>query len=53
MKECSDKEVPFVNMSQDDPLYLYPSSKKNDQADSHNNNMGESNMINEKVINNP
>ena len=37
-------------MSWDDPLS--PSSK-NDQLDSDNNNLGESNMINEKVINNP
>ena len=27
--------------------------QKNDQVDSDNNNMGESNMIKEKVINNP
>ena len=51
MKENSDKKVPLVNMSQDDPLN--PSSKKNYQVDSDNNNMGESNMIKEKVINNP
>ena len=38
-------------MSQDDPLN--PSSKKNYQVDIDNNNMGESNMIKEKVINNP
>ena len=37
-------------MSSDDPLY--PSSK-NYQVDSDNNNLGESNMIKEKVINNP
>ena len=36
-------------MSQDDPLN--PSSKKNDQEDSNNNNLWESNMIKEKVIN--
>ena len=51
MKECSDKKVPLVNMSQDDPLN--PSSKKNYQVDSNNNNPGDSNMIKEKVINNP
>ena len=50
MKLHSDKKVPFVKMSQDDPLY--PSSKKNYQVDSDNNNLGESNMIKEKVINN-
>jgi len=50
MKECSDKKVPLVNMSQDDPLN--PSSKKNDQVVSNNNNLWESNMIKEKVINN-
>ena len=50
MKESSDNEVPLVKMSQDDPLY--PSSK-NYQVDSNNNNLGESNMIKEKVINNP
>ena len=38
-------------MSQDD--HLYPSSRINDQVDSDNNNLGESNMIKEKVINNP
>ena len=36
-------------MSQDDPLY--PSSKKKYQVDSNNNNLWESNMIKEKVIN--
>ena len=49
MKECSDKKVPLVKMSYDDPLY--PSS--NYQVDSDNNNLGESNMIKEKVIKNP
>ena len=44
-------KVPLVEMSQDDPLY--PSSKKKYQVDSDNNNMGEYNMIKEKVINNP
>ena len=48
MKEHSDNKVPLVNMSQNDPLN--PSSKY--QVDSHNNNLGESNMIKEKVINN-
>ena len=38
-------------MSQDDPLD--PPSKKNYQVDSDNNNLGESNMIKEKVIKNP
>mgnify|MGYP001439259889 FL=1 len=51
MKEHSDNKVPLVNMSQDDPLY--PSSKKNYQVDSDNNNLGESNLIKEKVINKP
>ena len=37
-------------MSQDDPLN--PSSKKNYQVDSDINNLGESNMIKENVINN-
>ena len=50
MKECSDKKVPLVKLFQDDTLN--PSSKKY-QVDSNNNNMGESNMIKEKVINNP
>ena len=50
MKECSDKKVPLVRMFQDDPLY--PLSTKN-QVDSDNNNLGESNMIKEKVIKNP
>ena len=50
MKEDSDNKVPLVKMSQDDPLY--PSSKKNYQVDSNNNNLGESNMFKEKIINN-
>ena len=50
MMEISGNQVPLVKMSQDDPLY--PSSK-NYQVDSDNNNLGESNMIKEKVINNP
>ena len=50
-KEYSDKQMPLVKVSQDDPLN--PSSKKDYQVDSNNNNMGESNMIKEKVINNP
>ena len=37
-------------MSQDGPLY--PSGKKNYKVDSNNKNLGESNMINEKVIKN-
>ena len=41
----------FPWMSQDDPLNS--SSTKNDQVDSDNKNMGESNMIKEKVIKNP
>ena len=49
MKELCEKKVPFVKMSQDDPLY--PSSK-NYQVDSNNNNLGESNMFKEKIINN-
>ena len=36
-------------MSQDDPINP---SNKNYQVDSDNNNLGESNMIKEKVINN-
>ena len=51
MKEHSDNKVPFVRMSQDDPLN--PSSTKNYQVDSENNNQGESNMIKEKFIKNP
>ena len=51
MKAGSDNKVPLIKMSRDDPLY--PSSKKNYQVDSDNNNMGESNMIKEKVIKNP
>ena len=51
LKEDSDNKVPLVKMSQDDPLY--PSSKKNYQVDSNNNNLGESNMFKEKIINNP
>ena len=50
MKERPDNKVPLVKMSQDDPLN--PSNKK-PKVDSDNNNMGESNMIKEKVINNP
>ena len=50
MKEHSDNKVPLVRMSQDDPLN--PSSTKNYQVDSENNNMGESTMIEEKVIKN-
>ena len=38
-------------MSQGDPLN--PSSTKNDQVDSDNNNLGESNMIKDKVIKKP
>ena len=30
-----------------------PSSTRNDQVDSDNNNLGESNMIKEKIIKNP
>ena len=37
-------------MSQDDPLYPF---SKNYQVDSDNNNLGDSNMNKEKVINNP
>ena len=51
MKEHFDKKVPFIRMSQDDPLD--PSSTKNNQVDSENNIQGESNMIKEKVINAP
>ena len=51
MKEIYDNKVPLVKMSQDDPLY--PSSQKKYQVDSDNNNLRESNMIKEKVINNP
>ena len=50
LMEDSDNKVPLVKMSQDDPLY--PSSKKNYQVDSENNNQGESNMFKEKIINN-
>ena len=45
-QEFSDKKVPLVKMSQDDPLN--PSSK-NYQVDSKNNNQGESNMFKEKT----
>ena len=48
MNELSHTKVPLVKMSQDDPLY--PSS--NYQVDSDNNNLGESNMFKEKIINN-
>ena len=51
MMEMSDNKVPLVNMSQDDPHD--PPSTKNYQVDSDNNNLGESNMIKEKVVNNP
>ena len=51
MKECSVRKVPLVKLSQDDPLD--PPSTKNYQVDSDNNNLGESNMIKEKVIINP
>ena len=51
MKEHSDNKVPLVRMSQGDPLN--PSSTKNYQVDSENNNQGESNMIKEKFIKNP
>ena len=51
MKEHSDNKVPLVRMSQDDPLN--PSSTKNYQVDSENNNQGESNMIKEKFIKKP
>ena len=47
MKEHSDNKVPLVRMSQDDPLD--PPSTKNYQVDSNNNNLGESNMINNQV----
>ena len=50
MKEDSGNKVPLLRMSQDDPLN--PSST-NDQVDSNNNNLGESNMIKKKVIKNP
>ena len=50
-KEEADNEVPLVRLSQDDPLN--PSSTRNDQVDSDNNNLGESNMIKEKFIKNP
>ena len=43
MNEKCDNKVPLVKMSQDDPLN--PSSKKNYQVDSDNNNLGESDMI--------
>ena len=51
VKEWADNKVPLVRMSQDDPLS--PSSTKNNQVDSENNNQGESNMIKEKIIKNP
>ena len=51
IKEEAYNKVPLVGMSQDDPLN--PSSTKNYQVDSENNNQGESNMIKEKFIKNP
>ena len=51
MKEHSDNKVPLVRMSQDDPLD--PTRTKKYQVDSNNKNLGESNMIKEKVIKNP
>ena len=51
VKVSSGNKVPLVRMSQDDPLN--PSSTKNYQVDSENNNQGESNMIKEKFIKNP
>ena len=51
MKEIPENKVPLVRMSQYDPLR--PSSTKNNDVDSENNNLGESNMIKEKVIKNP
>ncbi len=51
MKEHCDKKVPLVKISQDDPLN--PSSTKNNQVESNNNNLGESNMIKERILNNP
>ena len=50
MKERPDNKVPLVRMSQDDPLD--PPSTKNYQVARDNNNLGESNMIEEKVIKN-
>ena len=50
MKKWSVNKVPLVKMSKDDPIYS--SSKKNYQVNSNNNNLGESNMIKEKIINN-
>ena len=50
MKELCEKKVPLVKMSQDDPLD--PPSTKNYQVDSDNNNLEESNMFKEKIINN-
>ena len=47
IKEIPDNKVPFLRMSQDDPLD--PSSKKNYLVDSEINNQGESNMIKEKL----
>ena len=44
-----ENNVPLVTMSQDDPINP---SNKNYQVDSDNNNLGESTMIKEKVINN-
>ena len=51
VKVSSGNKVPLVRMSQDDPLN--PSSTRNYQVDSENNNQGESNMIKEKIIKNP
>ena len=50
MKKCFRKKVLIVKESQSDPLYQC--SPKTDQVDNENKDMGQSYMIQEKVINN-
>ena len=46
--KMGNREYPYTQNVSGCPLD--PSSTKNHQVDSNNNNMGESNMIKEKVI---
>ena len=46
---CEDSGLSASTITRDP---LYPSSTKNNQVDRDNNNLGESNMIKEKVIKN-
>ena len=52
MKEQSDNKVPLIKMSYDDPLSPSSTWHDNDKVDSDNNNLGESNMIKEKIFKN-